>query len=357
MAGVEAFLSLLSGQPMASMLPPGGMVAPATMDSNGGIPAALAALLMPQPSAVAPPMGMSGGMSGGLAPGFPGMTAPGVKSDRMPQATPRITNNTAAAAPTIEADAEVASPAGPSFMDKISSGAGDVFGAVAPNPASGFASFAGGFSGERKNSAARAKAARDDAEHAEDRTWKKEDRVFDRKYKMASLGRSGAASARAERTAELNNELTRARIEEIRAGRRAGERPVTGPQLKRWEDEAADKYAKSIGATGTGYVSRADRAEQEKKITAFRAQWRDEMQAVIREGYGASSKPDTGAGPAAGVTATRSVGPATGAGPAGKPVTTTTVLPRDQQAKAMSGQVFVTPTGTWKWNGQAWVKA
>lgn len=339
MAGIQDLVGLLSGTPMANQ------AAPLQTAGMGGAPNPLdilKILAFAKSPAVDHPPAMMGGMDGGPRLGVDAVNTAG-KSDKMGAPVPRITNNTAANEAPIEADAEVVSPAGPRIGDTINNAAGDIFAGVTPNKASGFASFAGGFSGSRQNAAARADKARKDEWATEDRGIAAEDRQYRRKRDAIGDSRSAAAAGRAARNAELNGRLTEARIAALNtkgAIKGLSTKDILGIET------AVDNYGKRLGLSGTSYVPPAQRAEAEAKVKAYRADLTQRARAAagvydaeIDGSAAADGEEDTGTVP----TATAAPAP--------------TASATDYRAAARAGQVVTTPTGNWKWNGSAWVKA
>jgi hypothetical protein len=346
--GIDILTALLAGAPMgaAPQAPPlsGGNAA----DETGSM---LAQLLSRIPNAEHGGAGGGPRLMGGQLPGMAPAPGPGpaeiMERPAAPaQGAPRLNLADSAAAQSPDA------AGGKSFlgmdMSKLRGFMGDVAGGIAPNPASGLASFAQGMSGSiagrTARDAAKAKAELD----AEDRKLALEERGWKREDMLADNARADRTAGIAEARLGLTDMLTQARIREINA--KGGLNGLSTKDLLGIETLAVNHYADMLGLSSSGGMSAAKRAEAEAKVMAYR----DELRKRLTENYlnGTGLLPDDeGLGdeddpfpdpetdeedPAAGVVGMGGGGPAPWTGPKPDPFATT-------QPFTVPGQAATTP--------------
>lgn len=327
MAGLDTLLQLLSGQtPMAATAAPmaGGDVGGALAGGAGNQPALAAAIqsLLSKARMGSQPAALSGG-----APRLPGAQATTPAPQAAPvDVRPRITNNTAAAAP--------AAPASAPRLDfsKFGDFLGDAAAGVPANPASGLASFATGFSGARQSAGTRAQSQAKAELDAEERKTAAEDRTFKRQMDTR-------AANRADQTAGLNALLTKARIKQIED--KGGIKQMTAKDLIDIERLAVGDYAKDLGLTTDNALFGKQRDEAMAKVDAYRTDLQNRFRTALETGGSgseAAGAPDmTGADVEAEPPASGSAAPA--AAPVANP-------PR--AVNPTTGEAVI-------WNGSAWV--
>lgn len=315
--------TLLSGVPMSTgagpgLTPPMNASAIQGADpgapSDSGVSSALSALLLsPSRMAVSKP-GPMGGMDGSLPMGPPSSLAGG--------GAPRISLNKNAAVDE-PVDAELVSrgtdAAKPSIGERINDAAGDVFAGVKANPASGFASFASGFTGGRDNATARADKKRKDAWAGEDRTIAASERDWTHKRQTIADSRAAAAGGRAEGRAALQEDLTRAQIANLKAKGELAHDLTVDDVFK--VQKYKDSLAKTLGRSN----AYGDRAKEIDAEVERRGAIEENRIRRIRQGAAA---------------------PAAAGNPPG--ATSTTTAP---------DQVYTDGEKRIKWDGSAWVDA